>query len=1157
MKDAADAQEKDSEETIFSTALRLAPGPERAAYLERACAGRGELRRRVESLLQASPELGDFMEGFPREDSDEAASSPRTATVPPEGTVARIAQAMIADGFRSENPTPDEAAGARIGRYKLLQKLGEGGCGVVYMAEQEEPVRRRVALKLIKLGMDTKSVLARFEAERQALAMMDHPNIAKVLDGGATETGRPYFVMELVRGTKITDFCDRNRLSTRERLDLFIQVCQAVQHAHQKGLIHRDLKPSNILVTVRDPGAAGVPMIIDFGIAKATQGRLTDQTLFTAFEQFLGTPAYMSPEQAMMTTLDIDTRSDIYSLGVLLYELLTGRTPFDAKELLAAGFDEMRRTIREKEPPRPSTRLSTLLAAEQTAAAGLRHTEPPKLIQLVRGDLDWIVMKCLEKDRARRYETANALAMDLQRHLKNEPVAARPPSRVYELQKAVRRHKVVFAAGALVVLALALGLAASLWQAERARQAEGEQRYRAYVADMNLAQQAVTEGDLGRARSLLRTYVPKRGETDLRNWEWRYLANECRGDELFSLRGHQGEVRNVRFLDENTLLTAGAQDLRTMVWDLSNRRATMVITNENIGGGIGLVALAPKRRMIYYRTAWTGGGGVFKLDLRTGVSTRLFNMPFPVTSLDLSPNERILAIASGKQVELRDATTTNKIFAPIGMDGEIKAVSFSPDQRWLGAVDNQGRVVLRDLASEAIRATSIDPAPIAVANAQVVNPWWCRFSPDGQRFLSTSGSTRISVCNVPDGTLIKTFDDSAWARDGAFSADGKWLATVGEDTSIRLWDTATWELKDTLKGHTDPVVCVSFAPDGGRLASASRNGEVKVWSLDEKARRSESVDIKGSHSVGIARDGSAFWRVTGSEEIVRAEGNALRVTKGEMWSASSMSPLGTLEIQDLPIPFYSTYDIPSGGRTFVLGTANDTIHLRAIGDGNDIAKTHFRNLYKVAISLDGSTLAGLCLFPDWRIRVWRLPEMELIAERTDLPDAHHCFLSDDGKSLAILSGRGGITVLSMPTLEGPPPRKAVENVTAWTACAFSPDGRHLAASVGSGNTYIWDVATWHRRTLPRTLTRYESISFSRDGTRLVASDAQSANIFDTATGERVLALNLRGAQVAFTRHGNAMLAVSLDRANLLHSPPLEALRFDWLAESAEARDGHE
>src|SRR5437660_793221 len=282
-----------------------------------------------------------------------------------------------------------EKPGDRIGRYKLLQEIGEGGCGVVYMAEQEEPVRRRVALKVIKLGMDTRSVIARFEAERQALAMMDHPNIAKVLDAGATESGRPYFVMELVRGIKITEYCDEYNLSTKERLELFMQVCHAVQHAHQKGTIHRDLKPSNILVASND--GAPVPKVIDFGIAKATQGRLTDQTLFTAFEQFIGTPAYMRPEQAELTMQDVDTRTDIYSLGVLLYELLTGKTPFDQKELLAAGLDEMRRMLREKEPQRPSTRVDAFSEAELTVTAQQRNLEPQKLRSDLEGDLDWIV----------------------------------------------------------------------------------------------------------------------------------------------------------------------------------------------------------------------------------------------------------------------------------------------------------------------------------------------------------------------------------------------------------------------------------------------------------------------------------------------------------------------------------------------------------------------------------------------------------------------------------------------------------------------------------------------------------------------------------------------------------------------------------------------
>jgi len=324
-----------------------------------------------------------------------------------------------------------------IGRYKLLQKIGEGGMGTVWMAEQEEPIRRGVALKIIKLGMDTKQVIGRFEAERQALALMDHPNIAKVLDAGATETGRPYFVMELVRGVKITEYCDQHQLATRQRLDLFMQVCQAVQHAHQKGIIHRDLKPSNILVTHN--GGVPMPKVIDFGIAKATGGQiLTDKTVFTAFAQLIGTPAYMSPEQTGMNTLDVDTRSDIYALGVLLYELLTGNPPFETKALVQAGVDEMRRVIREQ--------------------------EPPKLVNLVRGDLDWIVMKCLEKDRTRRYATANALAGDLEHHLHHEPVSAAAPGAWYRVSKFARRHRAGIALVTIFVLLLATGVVISTWQ---------------------------------------------------------------------------------------------------------------------------------------------------------------------------------------------------------------------------------------------------------------------------------------------------------------------------------------------------------------------------------------------------------------------------------------------------------------------------------------------------------------------------------------------------------------------------------------------------------------------------------------------------------------------------------------------------------------------
>jgi serine/threonine protein kinase len=472
-------------EEVFFDALAVPPG-DRPAHLDRVCAGDAGLRGKVEEMLAKHLAAESFFQ-----------------TVNPSAELTRLADDpnfREKAGLGLDGRTADGDAEEQIGPYKLLQKIGEGGCGVVYLADQASPIRRRVALKIIKLGMDTRSVIARFEAERQALAMMDHPNIAEVLDAGATRTGRPYFVMELVRGVKITEFCDQNHLDVGRRLKVFIQVCLAVQHAHQKGLIHRDIKPSNILVALHD--GEPVPKVIDFGISKATGETMADQPAFTAHGQIIGTPAYMSPEQAGTSGLDVDTRSDIYSLGVLLYELLTGKTPFESRDLVASGLDAMRQTLLEKEPPTPSTLLTRLPSGDFSMAAQHRHTDSRKLISVLRGDLDWIVMKALEKDRGRRYQTANGLAAEVQRYLDNEPVIAGPPSRLYHLQKLIRRNKTVFIAIGAVAASLVLGLGACTWLLLRER-AERERAVTAELQQATLRQEAEDREKIAQAAYLL------------------------------------------------------------------------------------------------------------------------------------------------------------------------------------------------------------------------------------------------------------------------------------------------------------------------------------------------------------------------------------------------------------------------------------------------------------------------------------------------------------------------------------------------------------------------------------------------------------------------------------------------------------------------------
>jgi eukaryotic-like serine/threonine-protein kinase len=1062
------------EEAIFHAASELTDPLSRAAFLERACGADGPLRERLKALLEADLKANQFLARDPLDLSDIVENQPLRASAPPH-----------------------ESLGTVIGRYKLLQKIGEGGCGLVYVAEQEQPVRRRVALKVIKLGMDTRQVIARFEAERQALALMDHPNIAKVLDAGETESGRPYFVMELVKGIPITRYCDENQMNTQGRLNLFIQVCNAIQHAHQKGIIHRDLKPSNILVANHD--GVPVPKVIDFGIAKATTDqRLTDKTLYTAIEQFIGTPAYMSPEQANLSGLDVDTRSDIYSLGVLLYELLTGRTPFDAQELVKGGLDAVRRTIREVEPPRPSRRLSTLKAETLTLTSKQHGTESVQLLKLVRGDLDWIVMKCLEKDRARRYETANGLAADLKRHLENEPVVARPPSASYKLQKAFRRNKLVFSAAAAVVLALVAGLtlAAIGWRqtrmerdkalqaraeadvqrkaalasavaAQEQRQRADQERQRAeadersaqqqlYVAKMNLAQQAWDQNNLGRLEKLLE----ETANNPTRGFEWYYWQRQTHLD-LITLRGHRAGVSSVAFSPDGKRIVTGSYDRTAKVWDAASGNLLLTLTGHRVG--IYSVAFSPDSQRIvtgsYDNTAkvWDAASGTNLLTIKESGG---------IKCVALSPDgQRIVTACSDRMANVWDAATGNKLLPLIGHGDDVTAVAFSPDGKRIATGSEDKTVKVWDAATG---------APLFTLNASSVFTS-VAFSPDGQRIVTGGGDFTAKVWDADSGTKLLTLKDSGATWSVAFSPDGRRIVTGSHDQTAKVWDAASGMLLLTLKGHCGAVTSVAFSPDGKRIVTGSDDGTAKVWAAD---RSQELLTLK-AHSDPIW---SAAFSPDGKQIVTGSFDQTARV-----WDAASGKALMT--VKDTARIMSAAFS-PDGQRiaTSGFGSSTATVWDAATGAQLFTLKGHSDWIRAVAFSPDGQRIVTAS--SDRTAKVW---------------DAA------SGTNLLTLKGH-----------------------SAWVrGVAFSPDSRRIVTTCFDGTAKVWDAATgkilhtwkWHASPI-------ESVAFSRDGRRIVsASDDRTAKVWDAASGKLLLTLTGHGGIVTsadFSPDGQRIVTGSFD-----------------------------
>jgi len=1028
-----------------------------------------------------------------------------------------------------------EGPGTKIGRYELLSLIGEGGMGLVYQAEQKEPVKRRVALKIIKPGMDSKQVVARFEAERQALALLDHPNIAHVFDAGTTEAGLPYFVMEYVKGMSITAYCDEYKLNIEQRLKLFEHVCEGIHHAHQKGIIHRDIKPSNILVSMH--GDRAVPKIIDFGIAKATARSLTDKTVFTCQGQLLGTPEYMSPEQVDLATQDIDTRSDIYSLGVLLYELLAGVLPFEEKLLRSGGFAEIQRTIREQEPATPSIRLTNLGEQAKTIATS-RGTQAIALARRLHRELEWIPLKAMRKDRCRRYRSASEMADDIQNYLNGSPLIAGPETTVYRAKKFVHKHAGSVVTVALVAIAIVLGLivstamylrsekalqreAVARTQAEQAEEIAQQQRelaekssedYRRglYVNTIQLADAKYHEGNTGHVRKLLES-CPQ----DLRGWEWDRI-NHVSDQSLMSFIAHQSGVNSVALSPDGKRLVTGGDDKAVKIWDIATGKELVALPGAH-EDKVSCVAFSPDSKQI------VSGDDLGKIKVWDAAEfneaiTSIRHGNELIRSVSFSPDGKKIVSAMNwdKEIKVWDAATGAEIISFSGSehaDG-VSCAAFSPNGKHIASGEWCATIIIWDAASGNEVMKFSDKTWINTVS----------FSPDGKLLASAGGSELINIRDALTGTIVTTIYGSSNINSIAFSPDNKYLVSGSDDCTVKVWDIATGKKVTTLRGHGSAVNSVVFTPDGKQVVSGSEDGTIKVWdaTLDYATKyfwshtnsvTSTAFSPDGKRLVSRTRDGKVkVWDVASTAEIMTLSGG-----RGSLFRSASFSPDGKR--------------IASIGaeRAIVLWEAETGVEVMAFGgQEEEISCLAFSPDSRRIVS--GSYKLGADRYPG-NVKVWDVAKGEEIM--TWAGDEHGVIsvaFSPDGQR--IVSGHRSGIVKVWDAASGAELMKLIGHNQTIACVVFSPDGKRIAAACDIDRTAkIWDAATgMELMTLRGHGHRIRSVAFSPDGKRLVTGSLDgTARIWDSSTGAELLKLRYEGAwryqyRVVFSPDGKAIAA---------------------------------